>query len=48
MELDMSNVKPTVVSAITILLIVMITVPLSKWLLNRYPVPGLTDLVNAI
>lgn len=48
MELDMSNVKPTVVSAITILLIVMIMVPLAKWTLNKYPVPGLTDLVNSI
>jgi hypothetical protein len=44
----MSNIKPSILSALTILLIVAITVPLAKWALNRYPVPGLTDLVNAI
>ena len=48
MEFDMSNVKPTVLSALTILLIVAITVPLSKYLFNRFPVPGLTELINAI
>lgn len=44
----MSNIKPTLLSAATILLIVVITVPLAKWALNRYPVPGLTALVNAV
>lgn len=48
MEFDMANVKPTILTAITILMIVLVTVPVSKWLLNKYPVPGLTDLVNAV
>lgn len=48
MELDMSNIKPTVLSAITVFLMVAITVPLAKWLLNKYHVPGFTDLVNSI
>lgn len=48
MDIDMSNVKPGVLSAITVLLLVMITVPLAKYVLNRWPVPGLTDLANAI
>jgi hypothetical protein len=48
MEFDMSDIKPTVLSAVTILLIVAVMVPLSKFLLNRWPIPGLTDLVNAI
>jgi hypothetical protein len=48
LEIDMSNIKPSVLSSITILLIVMVTVPLAKWAFNRWPVPGLTDLVNAI
>lgn len=47
-EIDFSNVKPGVLSALTILLIVMITVPLAKYVLNRWRVPGLTDLVNAV
>lgn len=48
MDIDMSNVKPTVLSAVTILLMVMIMVPLAKFVLNTWRVPGLTDLVNAI
>jgi hypothetical protein len=47
-EVDMSNIKPTVLSALTVLLIVVITVPLAKVALNRWPVPGLTQLVNAV
>lgn len=48
MEFDMSDIKPTVLSALTVLLLVAITVPLAKYVVNRWPVPGLTDLVNAI
>lgn len=48
MNIDMSNVKPTVLSALTVLLIVMVTVPLAKVALNRWRVPGLTDLINAV
>jgi hypothetical protein len=48
MEIDMSNVKPTVLTAITVLLLVAITVPLAKYAVNRFPIPGLTDLINAI
>lgn len=48
MELDMSNVKPTVLTALTVLLLVMVTVPLAKFVLTKYPVPGLTQLVHAI
>lgn len=48
MEFDMSDIKPSVVTALTVLLLVMVTVPLAKYLLNRFPVPGLTPLVNAV
>lgn len=48
MEIDMSNVKPSVLNAAIVLLLVMITVPTAKFVLNRWPIPGLTDLVNAI
>lgn len=48
MEFDLADIKPSVVTAITILLIVVITVPLAKWGLNRFPVPGLTELINAV
>jgi hypothetical protein len=48
MEIDMSNIKPTLLSALTVLLLVAVTVPLAKYALNRWHVPGLTELVNAI
>jgi len=48
MEFDMSDIKPTVVSALIVFLFVVLTVPLAKWVVNKYPVPGLTDLINAI
>ncbi len=48
MDFDFSNIKPTVISALIVLMIVLVTVPLAKFVFNRYPVPGLTDLVNAV
>jgi hypothetical protein len=48
MEFDMANIKPTVLSALTVLLLVAVTVPLAKYALNRWHVPGLTELVNSI
>lgn len=48
MDFDFSDVKPGVFNALIIFFIVMITVPLGKVILNRWPVMGLTDLVNAI
>lgn len=48
MELDFSGVMPSVVNALIIFLIVAVTVPLAKWLLTKYPVPGLSALVMSI
>lgn len=48
MEFDFSDVKPSVLNALTISLIVIITIPLWKWALNRWPIPGLKDLVQAV
>lgn len=45
---DMADVKPSVWSIILIFLIVLLTVPLAKWATQKWPVPGLTDLVAAI
>lgn len=47
-EFDMADVKPTILSALTVFLLVLITVPLAKVVLNKYQVPGLTNLVNAV
>lgn len=48
MVIDMTNIKPSIVSAITVLMLVIITVPLAKAVLARYHVPGLSELVAAI
>lgn len=48
MEIDMANIKPTVFAALTLLLMIMVIVPLAKFVLNRWRVPGLTDLINAV
>ena len=46
--LDMADIKPSLLSALTVLLMVIITVPLAKYVLARFYVPGLTELVGAI
>lgn len=49
MELDFADVKPTVLNAIIITLMIAITVPLLKWVTNKYNVfPPFTQLVNSI
>lgn len=48
MELDFASIKPSVLNALIITLIIIVTIPLFRWALNTYPVPGLTDLINAV
>lgn len=45
---DMADVKPSIPSMLVILGVVIIMVPLAKVIFNRFPVPGLTSLVNAV
>lgn len=45
---DFADVKPSVVNALIIFMIVAVTVPLAKYIFNRYPVVGVTPLVNSI
>lgn len=47
-DLDMAELKPSVWNLLLILIAVLIMVPLAKWALNARPIPGLTELVNAI
>lgn len=46
--IDVADVKPSVLSALTVFMMVAITVPLAKWVFNRWKVPGVTALVNSI
>lgn len=45
---DLADTKPSIVSAIVVLGIVIIMVPLAKAVFNRFPIPGLTPLINAV
>jgi hypothetical protein len=48
MNFDFSDIKPSVLNALIILATVTITVPLAKVVVNRFPIPGVTELINAI
>lgn len=47
MELDLADVKPSVFNLVILTFMVVIGLNLGKWLLNKYPIPGLTELFNA-
>jgi len=45
---DMADIRPNVLNLFTIFLAVLVTVPVAKWAMNKWPVPGVADLVNMI
>ncbi len=45
---DMADVKPSVLSFVTVTLMAVAGIALMKWAVKRWPVPGLSDLVNAV
>lgn len=45
---DLADTKPSLVSFVFIIAMVVIGIPLLKAVVNRFPVPGLTPLVNAV
>lgn len=49
MELpDWADVKPSAISFVMVVLMVIVGIPVAKYLANRFPVPGLTELINAV
>lgn len=52
MDMDFADIKPSVVSAIMVLLFVILTVPLAKFIMGgntgKVYIPGLSELVAAI
>ena len=46
--MDFADVKPSVMSVLVILAIVVIGIPMLKVVANRWSVPGFTNLVNAV
>ncbi len=47
-DLDFADVKPSVYSFVVITLTAVAGIALLKWAMQRWPVPGLSDLVNAV
>jgi len=47
-EFDMADVKPSVLSFITVTLMAVAGIALLKWAVQRWPIPGFSDLVNAV
>lgn len=47
-NLDLADFKPSLYNVFMVFLAVLITVPVAKWAFNRWPVPGVTPLVNAL
>jgi hypothetical protein len=47
MEVDMSDVKASVISFVIVGIMALLFIVGGKWVTNRWKVPGLTDLFNA-
>lgn len=47
-KFDFADVKPSIPSLVMVTLMAIIGISLAKWAANRFPVPGLTELVNAV
>lgn len=46
--MDFSDVKPSVLSWVIVGLMAITFIVAAKYAVNRFPVPGVTDLVNAV
>lgn len=46
--LDMADVKPTVLSFLEVGIMAVLFIVLFKAVANRFRIPGLTDLANAV
>lgn len=45
---DLADTKPSIWSALIFVAMALVLIPTTKWALNKWPVPGLTDLANAM
>lgn len=48
MTLDWADVKPSLTSLAVVTLLAIVGITLAKWAVNKVPVPGLTELINAV
>jgi riboflavin transporter FmnP len=48
MKLDFADVKPSLVSWVIVGLMASTFIVLAKWLVNKYPIPGVSEVINAV
>ncbi len=48
MDLDMADTKASVLSFVTVGIMAVLFIVAAKYALNRWPVKGLTPLINAV
>jgi hypothetical protein len=48
MKFDMADVKPSVISWLIVGIMAVTFIVFMKFILNRYPVSGLTEFFNAV
>lgn len=47
-DFDMADVRPSVMSWIVVGIMAVTFIVVAKYLLNRYPISGITEFVNAV
>lgn len=48
MNIDFAEVKPSLLNWAIVGLMAVLFIVFAKYILNRYPVTGLTELINAV
>jgi hypothetical protein len=48
MNIDMADVKPTVLSLVVVTIMAIVGITLAKYIFSRWPVQGLSELVAAV
>lgn len=48
MNLDFADVKPSIVSWVIVGLMACTFIVFAKWLIAKYPVPGVSEVINAV
>lgn len=47
-SIDFADVKPSVLSWVIVGIMAVTFITFAKWLMTRYPVPGLSDVIASV
>lgn len=48
MTLDLADVKPSILSWVIVGLMATTFIVFAKWLVTKYPIAGISDVINAV